>query len=1132
LYAVYYILLGLGTLLALATAVIAQQDIQEAQTTTRLQWELYQAHRNLANLQFTTKEFQERGNWLALAAALDRPLTGTLITLAERLRDEKEEATVKAFREFERHAADLESSLTHVLALHFVALELDEQTIPEHLRVPVERVAEMQTSQTLLLAKAQEILESRDLYLKFVQASSLLDSLADLALTDWLSMSAKREHALRAILGVIGILLIAGLILPWYVRTLVRQRAEFNKAIVELGERLAGITTTRDAAGVLLNAADRLMGWDAAGVSLYDVESGLTRDVLWIDTIEGVRVDVTDPIKGLPASPLQHRVLNGEKLLLFGPLDRDLAQYTFGDTSRPSQSRMFVPVYCQDRVVGYVTIQSYKPHAYSERDLELPAWLAQRFGAALERAQLYERVQKSEELYRKLVDTSLDGVFIVDLEEILFVNKAFARMFGYDSPEEIVGKVKPFELLRPDEQSRFKERFVRRAEGEVRDEPFLWHGQRKDGREIIVESLGTPTFYEGRRVVLGTCRDVTERERARERLEAIHRIYRRAIEAVGGVPYRLDLMTKQFEFPTEAIEELTGFKAEELTYDLFQSRIVETVVIYPTTDAERVKELEKLEADLPAEEAQRHQRLLRLLTGDAKLWRAELLFERKDGRRVWLLDSAVFEEDNSGRPRSALGILLDITEQKRAQQRAEVFARLTATLGTARTAQKGARIVIEHARELFDFDSCFVSLYDETTGLFVPIYAEDTTEEGQRIEAVPQREPSPLGKRLLQGESVFILRESSENIGEELAPFGATSRRSLSIMMVPLRHGERIIGAMGVHSYRPHAFTAKDLEDLQAMASHCAATMEYVVLHERLAESEEQLRALWMNAPIGIRLTDAEGIIWFVNPAYCQLVGLTEEQLIGQPLSIVYAPHEREHVLRRYRERFERGTIEEQMQREIELWDGSTRIFQVTTKFLKTSSGRMLLSIVLDRTEEIRLVRELEEKKKELELLATHDPLTGLMNRRLVLELMHHELERARRYRLPVCVLMIDLDHFKQVNDTYGHLAGDDVLQQFAIILSKNTRAVDIVGRYGGEEFVVVMPETGLEGALVFAERLRTAVERHEFVTRSGHKLHITCSIGVTQGEPELLDIDHLLALADKALYRAKEEGRNRVRVA
>jgi diguanylate cyclase (GGDEF)-like protein len=192
----------------------------------------------------------------------------------------------------------------------------------------------------------------------------------------------------------------------------------------------------------------------------------------------------------------------------------------------------------------------------------------------------------------------------------------------------------------------------------------------------------------------------------------------------------------------------------------------------------------------------------------------------------------------------------------------------------------------------------------------------------------------------------------------------------------------------------------------------------------------------------------------------------------------------------------------------------------------------MLLAIVLDRTEEIRLMQELEEKKKELELLATHDPLTGLMNRRLVLELTHHELERARRYRLPVCVLMIDLDHFKQVNDTYGHLAGDDVLKQFASILSKNTRAVDIVGRYGGEEFVVVMPETGLEGALVFAERLRTAVERHEFVTRSGQKLHITCSIGVTQGEPELLDIDHLLALADKALYRAKEEGRNRVRVA
>lgn len=167
---------------------------------------------------------------------------------------------------------------------------------------------------------------------------------------------------------------------------------------------------------------------------------------------------------------------------------------------------------------------------------------------------------------------------------------------------------------------------------------------------------------------------------------------------------------------------------------------------------------------------------------------------------------------------------------------------------------------------------------------------------------------------------------------------------------------------------------------------------------------------------------------------------------------------------------------------------------------------------------------------RRLELLALTDPLTTVLNRRALAERLHLEMGRVRRYESMVSVLLIDIDHFKQINDTYGHLVGDDVLQELAQVLQQVVRAVDIVARYGGEEFVIVLPETGTEGAAAFAERLRELIESHEFGASSGYALHLTGSIGVaTYPSHSIVTVEDLLAQADHALYRAKAEGRNKV---
>ena len=168
------------------------------------------------------------------------------------------------------------------------------------------------------------------------------------------------------------------------------------------------------------------------------------------------------------------------------------------------------------------------------------------------------------------------------------------------------------------------------------------------------------------------------------------------------------------------------------------------------------------------------------------------------------------------------------------------------------------------------------------------------------------------------------------------------------------------------------------------------------------------------------------------------------------------------------------------------------------------------------------------EQRRELLRLASVDPLTGVANRRALLDRLAAEAWRARRYKQPLCVLMLDLDRFKAINDTYGHGRGDLVLRQTTERLGACLRESDLLGRLGGEEFAVLLPQTGLSGAREVAERLREAVGSAPF-DLDGLSLPVTVSVGVAEHRPGLEPAEGSLARADEAMYRAKREGRNRV---
>ncbi|GEM_PF-220591 len=176
---------------------------------------------------------------------------------------------------------------------------------------------------------------------------------------------------------------------------------------------------------------------------------------------------------------------------------------------------------------------------------------------------------------------------------------------------------------------------------------------------------------------------------------------------------------------------------------------------------------------------------------------------------------------------------------------------------------------------------------------------------------------------------------------------------------------------------------------------------------------------------------------------------------------------------------------------------------------------------------------ELHQRIQDLEKSSNVDPLTAIFNRKYLGDAMKVEVRRSRRHRFTLACMMIDIDNFKNVNDTFGHAVGDLALQELAHRLSQQLRGYDFVARYGGDEFTVVLPQSSKGGALALAERLRNVIESDPFLKREGRNIHMTISIGIAAfSGSEFSDEEQLIVTADRALYEAKQKGRNCIAIA
>lgn len=281
-------------------------------------------------------------------------------------------------------------------------------------------------------------------------------------------------------------------------------------------------------------------------------------------------------------------------------------------------------------------------------------------------------------------------------------------------------------------------------------------------------------------------------------------------------------------------------------------------------------------------------------------------------------------------------------------------------------------------------------------------------------------------------------------------------------------------------------------------------------LHRVSKECNQYLKMMDQYVPV--LETDLHGVITNCNNAFAMISDYSKEQLVGQRASVLS---------------FSSDSCQSR-----DMWDTLKRRLPWQGEFHNvTSTGRefWLFSTVIPTYHEGKVsgymsVSTDKTEKKRLELLAEMDSLTQLYNRAKLDKCLVQEQSRSRRYGTRFAIILLDVDLFKQVNDTYGHLIGDKVLHQLAIMLNHSTRITDEVGRWGGEEFMIVCPETNLEDAEVVAEKVRKAVEDYEFPEVGS----ITVSLGVAMYEAPL-ELQRTIAEADLYLYEAKKLGRNRV---
>lgn len=696
----------------------------------------------------------------------------------------------------------------------------------------------------------------------------------------------------------------------------------------------------------------------------------------------------------------------------------------------------------------------------------------------------------------QLLIQSPDGIHIIDLQgNLIYANRAFYQMLGYIPEEDTPIKVEDWDIQwAPDELIAII------ADLQKNNHIFTTRHRRKDGSIYHAQVNISTIEYAEQKYLYCSARDISQQILLAAELEKSKEQHRFVVENVKEIVFHTDAQGLWL-FLNPAWQEVTGFSVEESLGRPFLD------YVHP-------------------EDRQRNIDLFQPLIERKKDYcRHQVRYLHKDGGFRWIEVWARLTLDEQGNTTGTAGTLTDITERKKIEDALRWNESLLSMMSSS--APLGFLVVDNRTDNILYFNQRFCEIWE----------IEHLAERMQRGE-MKNNDIIPYCLPILVDVPAFaesckpLQDESNRCVVEDEIRFtrGRTVRR----------YSTQVRGPRDEYYGRFYIF-----EDVTS----------HKQVEDALRESEAKYHNFVEQSTEGFLLTDENGIILEWNPAVEEITGIPREEAIGRPVWDLQSrmipadqqtPETYEHnknlvqnFLTTGNAPFLNKIIEPEFLR---VTDGTPRFSRQWMFPIRTERGFRLGGTVRDvtdrKTAEIALqnanmelrrqMAELRELKDRLQEQAIHDPLTQLCNRRYLDEALPREVSRALRLDQQLGFILLDVDHFKQVNDKYGHKVGDEALQAMSNLLQAGFRASDIVCRYGGDEVLCVLPDATQETIFRRAEQIRQDIASLVIIPDL-QDVKITVSIGVALLPTNGTEINTVLEAADKALYHAKETGRNRI---
>ncbi|MBI5841870.1 MAG: diguanylate cyclase [Chloroflexi bacterium] len=815
-----------------------------------------------------------------------------------------------------------------------------------------------------------------------------------------------------------------------------------------------------------------------------------------------------------------------------------------------------VPILSDERVLGVLVLYLQAGHHREEREVEFLQVAANTLAGIIERKQAEEALRENEEKFQSITALAKDAIILLDNEgNIGYWNKAAEGIFGY-SAQEALGK--PLRILMPEQYHEAQRKgclkFKETGEGPIIGKTLEVQAVRKDGTEFPIELSVSAVRLKGRWNAIGVLRDITERKRIDEEIRQLSHQNELILGALGEGVYGIDLEGKA-TFLNPAAAEMLGYRPEELI-----GQSMHEAVHHSKPDGTRL-----LREECLIYGASRNGTVNR--ADDEAFW-------RKDGTSlpVEYVSTPIREGEALA---GAVVVFKDISERRRAEEALresekrfrslfedspislweEDFSLVAAYLDELRhSGVTDFRVYFENHPEAVAHCATMVNVVDVNRGTLRLYQAKSKEDFLAGLNVVLSEEAIPTfreelialaeGKTRFEGEAINQTLAGDKihvALSWSVAPDGDKGARRLFVSINDItarRRAEEKLAAKVIELER-RSREIKLLNEMGDLLQTCQTIEEAGTVVTQFAQrlfpnqagslcliaaSRNLVDAIaaWGEFPPQDRIFTPDDC-WALRRGQVHSVTDPDSRLlcrhVSQPFGTERQP-EGGYLCAPMIAQGETLGI-------LHLRSGQPAPSQTREEQAAVMASQQLLVVAM--AEQIALSLANLKIQESLRRQAIRDPLTGLFNRRYMEETLERELRRAERRRTPLGIIMFDLDHFKKFNDTFGHAAGDIVLREIGAFLQASVRAEDIACRYGGEEFLVILPEASFKDTLKRAEQLRKGIKQLHVRYHDQALGAVTVSLGVAVFPDHGSTTEAIMRGADDALYHAKQEGRDRV---